>query len=100
MGEPLDAAGPALPGSAAPAVPAAPARPLTFARVFWHFCLGGWSASLVGLVALPRILARYGVSEARIDGWSLAVWIGLLAAVLTPLAHDAWQDWVETTRGG
>lgn len=75
-----------------------PARPLTFARVFWHFCLSGWAASVLGLVVLPRVLAGRGVEGARIDAWSLAVWLGLLVLLLSPLARDAWRAWVAATR--
>lgn len=73
------------------------ARPLTFARVFWHFCLSGWGASALGLVVLPRVLAQRGVPDARIDGWSLAVWLGTLALLLAPLGRDAWRDWRAAT---
>lgn len=74
------------------------ARPLTFARVFWHFSLSGWGASVLGLVVVPRLLARRGVEPARIDAWSLAVWLGLLLLLLAPLARDAWRAWIAATR--
>ena len=85
---------PALVAMASPVrVPRPARRPVTFARVFWHFVLAGWTASLVGLVVLPRVLARYAVSEARITGWSLYVWLGLLALLLAPLVRDVAHDW-------
>ena len=70
-------------------------RPLTFARVFWHFCVGGLGASTIGLVLVPRLLHRAGVGEARILAWSVYVWLGLLVLALAPLGRDLVREWRE-----
>ena len=68
-------------------------RPLTIWRVFWHFAIGGLGASVVGLILVPRLLVRWEVSEARITGWSLYIWIALLVLAFAPLARALRREW-------
>ena len=76
-----------------PAAESDPPRPVTFARVFRHFALGGLGASVVGLVLVPRLLVRWKVSEARISGISFSVWIALLVLAFAPLARALVREW-------